>query len=65
MENRHQVKVFGRSYLYGDRVMYMCRPGLFPAHNPPTLTCTESGQWDGVVSCVGRGTVCVCVCVCV
>ncbi|XP_076439986.1 sushi, von Willebrand factor type A, EGF and pentraxin domain-containing protein 1-like isoform X2 [Babylonia areolata] len=54
MENRHTVKVFGRSYLYGDRVMWMCRRGFSPSRVPPTLTCTQSGDWDGVVACVAQ-----------
>ncbi|KAK7100185.1 sushi, von Willebrand factor type A, EGF and pentraxin domain-containing protein 1-like isoform X2 [Littorina saxatilis] len=54
VSNRLQVKVLGRSYLYGDRVMYMCRRGLSASRNPPTLTCTETGEWDGVAECTAQ-----------
>ncbi|KAK7501166.1 hypothetical protein BaRGS_00007651, partial [Batillaria attramentaria] len=46
VEDAGTVKVFGNSFLFGDTVMYMCRPGLAPACLPPRLTCTETGQWD-------------------
>ncbi|KAL8570681.1 hypothetical protein ACOMHN_039116 [Nucella lapillus] len=54
VEDRHRVKVFGRSYLYGDRVMYMCRRGMAPARVPPTLVCTHTGDWDGVAACMAQ-----------
>lgn len=54
VDNPQNVKIFGRSYLYGDHVMYMCRPGLSPVCNPPTLTCLETGQWDNAAECTAQ-----------
>ncbi|PVD22925.1 hypothetical protein C0Q70_16185 [Pomacea canaliculata] len=34
VEDATSVKVLGRSQLYGERVMFMCRPGLSPTRNP-------------------------------
>ncbi|XP_048255629.1 sushi, von Willebrand factor type A, EGF and pentraxin domain-containing protein 1-like [Haliotis rufescens] len=45
------VMLIGRSYFYGDHVMFMCRPGLTPARIPPRLTCGETGDWDGEIGC--------------
>lgn len=59
VEDATSVKVLGRSQLYGERVMFMCRPGLSPTRNPPALTCTENGEWDGVAACAGKTCVCV------
>ncbi|KAK3090766.1 hypothetical protein FSP39_014476 [Pinctada imbricata] len=45
------VQFRGRSYFYGDKVYYRCRPGVRPLKIPPVLTCTATKQWDGQIGC--------------
>ena len=54
VENPQLMKVFGRSFHYGDTAMYICRPGLNPAHIPPVITCTQTGRWDKQPACKGN-----------
>ena len=39
------VVIMGRNYLYGDKVMYMCRQGFIPTTDM-ILTCQSDGNWD-------------------
>ncbi|XP_069128762.1 sushi, von Willebrand factor type A, EGF and pentraxin domain-containing protein 1-like [Argopecten irradians] len=45
------IRISGRSYLYGDKIRYRCRPGIAPVKIPPILTCLPSGDWDGEIAC--------------
>ncbi|XP_060077759.1 sushi, von Willebrand factor type A, EGF and pentraxin domain-containing protein 1-like, partial [Ylistrum balloti] len=45
------VQISGRSYFYGDRVRFRCRPGIAPAKIPPILICLPTGEWDGEIAC--------------
>ncbi|KAL3867863.1 hypothetical protein ACJMK2_040709 [Sinanodonta woodiana] len=45
------VGISGRAYFYGDKIRYKCRPGVPPARPDSTITCTETGEWDGVPAC--------------
>jgi hypothetical protein len=44
--------VIGRSYLYHDRVFYVCRPGLRP-EGTSVLRCLDTGQWSSETKCKG------------
>lgn len=48
------IMLMGRSYYYGDRIVYMCRRGLQPAQSPSILTCQEDGTWDKQAACIGK-----------
>ena len=45
--------IMGHSFYFGDRVSYMCRPGLVPA-TMPLLTCQHDGTWDKLPKCLGQ-----------
>lgn len=47
------IMIMGRSFFYGDRISYMCRPGLLPS-SVPILTCMANGQWDKEPECRGK-----------
>ncbi|XP_021351273.1 sushi, von Willebrand factor type A, EGF and pentraxin domain-containing protein 1-like [Mizuhopecten yessoensis] len=45
------IRISGRSYFYGDRVQFRCRPGIAPIKVPPILSCQANGEWDGEIAC--------------
>ena len=47
-----RIRIMGRSFLYRDRVVYMCPPGQNPTTSP-VLTCGQDGKWDKVPGCQG------------
>ncbi|KAK3796935.1 hypothetical protein RRG08_032239 [Elysia crispata] len=46
--------VLGWNYYYKDNVRYICRYGHLPAHDPPVLTCSSTGLWNGQPECAAQ-----------
>ncbi|CAL1545259.1 unnamed protein product [Lymnaea stagnalis] len=49
-----KVMLLGRSYFYGDKVVFMCRHGFNSVPTPPVLTCLETGRWDAEPLCIAH-----------